>query len=446
MSSNAASTSASSGSGLLSPRTERARMPPLVLHKETTCTKISHRNGKRHLVQATLDVDNPHVNAPMLTWKKDAMVSVSKRGEINIGDLIDVIAFNDDNDSRYSHPPECDHAKTITIVTAYRIVSFEFETTDIADEWFEAIDSVQRDLLSALSTITSADGQYQYWFGAFTEKGSYGDGSVRDNEDAFIVEKKFAGDPSCVLFGVFDGHGRDGQAASLFVRDTLPKELASRKKLKTSPASSIMKTFDIVEKRLAIHSRIRIESSGTTATVVFVNGRQLILGNVGDSRAVLARYDVRTDRAYAMDMSRDHRLSPSLPHFQKEKARIEAHGGIVKQHALDLSTRRVFFNDGTGPGLAMSRSLGDTMAKSCGVTHEPFVYETTLEDDLMFIVMASDGVWEFMTSQEVVDLVSEFDDPHEAAEALVLESAKRYEKEMQRTDDTTALVIFFKFS
>lgn len=49
------------------------------------------------------------------------------------------------------------------------------------------------------------------------------------------------------------------------------------------------------------------------------------------------------------------------------------------------------------PGLAMSRSLGDKVAKSIGVTPIPDVYTIEFTFYHKIIVIASDGVWEFLT-------------------------------------------------
>lgn len=53
------------------------------------------------------------------------------------------------------------------------------------------------------------------------------------------------------------------------------------------------------------------------------------------------------------------------------------------------------------PGLAMSRSLGDRVAHSVGVSSVPEVKEFYLSRDDKFIVIASDGVWEFLSNEDV---------------------------------------------
>jgi len=57
------------------------------------------------------------------------------------------------------------------------------------------------------------------------------------------------------------------------------------------------------------------------------------------------------------------------------------------------------------PGLAMSRSFGDHAAAEVGVISEPEILEMNLIEDDKFIVIASDGVWEFLSNDEVVRII-----------------------------------------
>ena len=99
---------------------------------------------------------------------------------------------------------------------------------------------------------------------------------------------------------------------------------------------------------------------------------------------------------------------------------------------------RVWFkpSDSTGPGLAMSRSIGDTQAKKIGVTYEPDLYEYTLNGENKFIVVGTDGLWDNLTNEEVVNIVSEYyelKDKAENAAKVLVEKAK--EKIVERNKD-----------
>lgn len=50
-------------------------------------------------------------------------------------------------------------------------------------------------------------------------------------------------------------------------------------------------------------------------------------------------------------------------------------------------------------GLAMTRSFGDNISKSVGVTHKPEMIKVKIDEKDKFILVASDGVWEFISNQ-----------------------------------------------
>jgi len=95
------------------------------------------------------------------------------------------------------------------------------------------------------------------------------------------------------------------------------------------------------------------------------------------------------------------------------------------------------------PGLAMSRSIGDIIAQSVGVSCEPeFVeFDLNYERD-MCLILASDGVWEFIDSAEAIALVSSQSSAEAAARLLCKESLRRWSDEEDVCDDITAIVAF----
>jgi len=66
----------------------------------------------------------------------------------------------------------------------------------------------------------------------------------------------------------------------------------------------------------------------------------------------------------------------------------------------------------------MSRSFGDLASQPAGVISEPEIQEVELEENDDFLVICSDGIWEFITDQEAVDLVAKTGYPKQAAEKL----------------------------
>nr|GMD27131.1 probable protein phosphatase 2C 25 [Ipomoea batatas] len=122
-------------------------------------------------------------------------------------------------------------------------------------------------------------------------------------------------------------------------------------------------------------------------TALMRNGN-LVVSNAGDCRAVLSRGGV------AEALTSDHR--PSRP---DEKARIEALGGYV-----DCGRSGVWRIQGS---LAVSRGIGDRSLKQW-ITAEPETRILTLDSQLDFLILASDGLWDKVSTQEAVDVARAF--------------------------------------
>jgi serine/threonine protein phosphatase PrpC len=100
------------------------------------------------------------------------------------------------------------------------------------------------------------------------------------------------------------------------------------------------------------------------------------------------------------------------------------------------------------PGLAMSRSIGDLIASKVGVIAEPEIVEHTITSDDKYIVIASDGVWEFLDNEAIADIVDPYyntKDPKGACEKIIQLSTEWWEKEDCVIDDITAIVVFLGY-
>ena len=94
----------------------------------------------------------------------------------------------------------------------------------------------------------------------------------------------------------------------------------------------------------------------------------------------------------------------------------------------------------------MTRCFGDFNVKHIGVIPDPVVTQRSLEKGDEFLIVATDGVWEFLTPEEAVRLVGEgLDDgmgAQDACQKLVRAAAARWkENEGDYRDDITAIVV-----
>ena len=113
--------------------------------------------------------------------------------------------------------------------------------------------------------------------------------------------------------------------------------------------------------------------------------------------------------------------------------RIAARGGRVESYQDEngnpVGPARVWLKNQDLPGLAMSRSLGDGVAASVGVIPDPEILEFLLNAEDKFIAIGSDGVFEFLSNEEVVKIVVPYwksKDVKGACEALWKESNLRW--------------------
>ena len=109
-----------------------------------------------------------------------------------------------------------------------------------------------------------------------------------------------------------------------------------------------------------------------------------------------------------------------------------------------LGPLRVWLKNEDIPGLAMTRSFGDAVAARVGVTAVPECAELELTQADKFMVLASDGVWEFLKNADVARIVFPFylkKNAEGAAETLVKEAFKKWKRE-DSVDDITCIVVF----
>lgn len=261
------------------------------------------------------------------------------------------------------------------------------------------------------------------------------------NQDAIlaVILPKGPDGASRFLFGVFDGHGSKGHVAAQLAAKRLPSHLAIQPTVMSNPGKALEAAVVSTDEDIFTNLGREAEFSGCTCVCALVDLSigQVHCANVGDSRAVLGR---KSPSGWdTIQLTEDCR--PDLP---EEKDRIELQGGHVARlmHNGELSGPPRVWEDQscTKPGLAVSRSLGDGCARSCGVTPKPVITRHKLQPQDKFLIFASDGIWDAMTSHEAVDLAGKYTKiPHVAPKALI-EKSRRHDGGTL-TDDTTAVFV-----
>ena len=274
-----------------------------------------------------------------------------------------------------------------------------------------------------------------------TKAGLSGPGIIKPNQDSFFIKENFIQNSDSFFIGVCDGHGQDGQIISNIVSNKLPNYITSLSN------EEIISNFKKINSEIYSDSDINSNMSGTTVVSLIITPDKLISINLGDSRLSLFKYDEKNKKYFYKNLSREHK-----PFELDESERILSQGGRLQKCYNEkinkyYGPQRVWLKNEAQPGLAMTRSLGDKMAHNIGVIDEPEIKKFFFEGNEKFIIIASDGLWEFISGEECINLVKNFyeekKDVKEATLELTKEAFNKWKRKEIVIDDITVIVIFF---
>ena len=265
-------------------------------------------------------------------------------------------------------------------------------------------------------------------------------GTKQKNLDSFFLKKNFLEKEENFLIGICDGHGIYGDLISQYISQNLPSFIKKESK------ENLVKAFIDINNSLINNTKIDCSLSGTTCTSLIISLDKIICSNIGNTRAILARYE--NGYYNAIELNRDHKPTES-----DEIKRIISQGGIIKQNfdkikKINNGPEKIFLKNSDIPGLSMSRSFGDNLAHTIGVINIPEVKRYEYTGGEKFIVIATDSIWQYIDSDECVEIIKELYEKNldaiGALNSLVTEAIKRWKKEENKIEDITAVVIFFE--
>ncbi|KAL6186121.1 hypothetical protein ACLB2K_042243 [Fragaria x ananassa] len=305
------------------------------------------------------------------------------------------------------------------------------ETVSAEAKRFESVVRCSETIANAVMETTAVKFVPKIHSGSHSEIGvrhSMDDDHIRIDDLSAHVGPLFNSSLPSAFYAVFDGHGGPEAATyikrnamRLFFEDadfphTVDFDGAFFKELENSHK----KAFLLADQALADEHSVDA-SCGTTALTALVLGRQLLVANAGDCRAVLCRKGV------AFDMSQDHK-----PTYLPERTRVEQLGGYI--------------DDGYLNGyLSVTRTLGNwdfklPLGSSSPLIAEPDVQQIMLTEDDEFLILSCDGIWDVMSSQYAVSLVRrelrKHNDPEQCARELVKEALR-----LHASDNLTVIVV-----
>lgn len=254
-----------------------------------------------------------------------------------------------------------------------------------------------------------------------------------------------------------------------------------------------VRAFKETDKLMHAEDSVDDKLSGTTAAVVCFHGGRMTVCNVGDSRVLIGHRINNNDKKSSNSSQEEkeeekceidaepqqhtkngsNRASSLLPipltrdqtpYRRDERERVQKLGAVIK--SIDQMEGREELHDNWGdmvlgkdvdvqgdpprvwvkgkeyPGTAFTRSIGDRLAGDIGIIPTPEVVTKypTINDE--FLVIASDGVFEFLTNEAVMNICAASISPQEACESLTKAAYDQWLEHEHRTDDITVIVCF----
>jgi serine/threonine protein phosphatase PrpC len=232
--------------------------------------------------------------------------------------------------------------------------------------------------------------------------------------------------PSLQFYGIFDGH--TGNLASKYAASILYGKLVTQLNLegvttvndwKHQVQTNVSQAFHEIHQEFIVESSVSyMDQSGTTATALLVTDDAVVVACLGDSRAVLSVENDGIPGAFAL--TKDHVASDPI-----EQKLVEHRGGTISSSG---GIPRV---NGT---LAITRSIGDASLAPL-LSREPHVASMTREEIRTmcgrfhcFVVLASDGLWDVLSNQEAVDMVSQVIDAYDATDRVSWNNGGAYQE------------------
>jgi serine/threonine protein phosphatase PrpC len=231
-------------------------------------------------------------------------------------------------------------------------------------------------------------------------------------EDAHVLLPDF-GAPGWTVGAVFDGHR--GSRAAAYAASHFPDLVRQALDCGQDGGNALVFALEHLGRDLLT------EPSGSTAAAFLLQDNQLAAANVGDARVVLIQ-----DTA-ARQLTHDHRVDDP-----GERRRIVEAGGVIEGRYVLCGSS----------GLEPTRTLGDAGFQEVGVTFSPYVqtFSRTAQDE--WLIAACDGLFDFMSNQDVAAAIHNAADADEAAERLRHEVLDI----RQGTDNLTVLVLDLRHS
>ena len=202
-------------------------------------------------------------------------------------------------------------------------------------------------------------------------------------EDFHLIIDNFMSSNKKGYFSLFDGHGIDCIEPTKYATCRFPNILIENlQNSNYNIEQSLIISFKKIDDELKKYSQI--ENCGSTATIILIDKELNLIysANVGDSKSIL----INKNKTYK-NLTTEHKVESNY----EENERIKKLGGLI-------------FNGRLFGQLVLSRALGDFSLKNNGLISIPSIHKILLNEDDCFIVIASDGIWDVLSEDDITNI------------------------------------------
>ena len=231
-------------------------------------------------------------------------------------------------------------------------------------------------------------------------------GTRPEMEDTYYLDTDFGG-RGWTFGGVYDGHG--GKYAAVYASENLHRIFQDILLQGLSPEQAFIKSYQQVSDAL------KKQPSGTTAVNFFIKDNIIYTANAGDARVIIIGKDTT-------QITKDHRLYDA-----GERQRIVKMGGEIQYPYVMWD----------GAGLMPTRTLGDELFKPVGIIAAPSVSEYKILKTDKMLIAACDGLFDFMTNEDITVFARRISEPEPLVELLKDEVLGK----RNGTDNLTIIVV-----
>ena len=278
----------------------------------------------------------------------------------------------------------------------------------------------------------------------------------KTNQDSYLIKENIFAE-NFNIYGIFDGHGEDGHLISRYISNYISDFYTNESNFIENNSSLNKSKIFLERSQQIIRQSIKeldtnltttkinfdIMHSGSTSTLLFLINETLICSNIGDSQCYL--FNCSNEDLWTFEsLAKIHK-----PSDEEEKKRIIENGGEVHpyydEYGIYEGPDRVYIKNKTYPGLSLSRSIGDLVAKDIGIISDPDIIVKKIDENSKFIVLGSDGLWDVIKPYDVSRIVRIYfkkGDVDGACKILLNKAVQKWKKNNEERDDITIIVIF----